>query len=183
MLVAQLCPAPWTVAYQAPLSVEFSRQEYWSGCHSLLQFSLYRATFALPTASTNFHLINLSAKRLLLFLCHTHGRSFAPCFLFIQILNMAKDRQRILNHHQSVSLAWLFNQVKQKSSSLQIHNLFISLWGETCQNTDTRVNGISLMYWNFVCFKDIYFLYYSLFLGNPCWHLVIVASFSKYSSI
>ena len=22
---------PWTVAYQAPLSVEFSRQEYWSG--------------------------------------------------------------------------------------------------------------------------------------------------------
>ena len=26
----------WTVAYQAPLSVEFSRQEYWMGCHSLL---------------------------------------------------------------------------------------------------------------------------------------------------
>ena len=23
--------APWTVAHQAPLSVEFSRQEYWSG--------------------------------------------------------------------------------------------------------------------------------------------------------
>ena len=23
---------PWTVAYQAPLSMEFSRQEYWSGC-------------------------------------------------------------------------------------------------------------------------------------------------------
>ena len=22
---------PWTVAYQAPLSLEFSRQEYWSG--------------------------------------------------------------------------------------------------------------------------------------------------------
>ena len=22
---------PWTVAYKAPLSVEFSRQEYWSG--------------------------------------------------------------------------------------------------------------------------------------------------------
>ena len=26
-----------SVAHQAPLSVEFSRQEYWSGCHSLLQ--------------------------------------------------------------------------------------------------------------------------------------------------
>ena len=31
--VAQLFPtlAPWTVAHQAPLSMEFSRQEYWSG--------------------------------------------------------------------------------------------------------------------------------------------------------
>ena len=27
----QLFPAPWTVAYQAPLSMGFSRQEYWSG--------------------------------------------------------------------------------------------------------------------------------------------------------
>ena len=27
----QLFVTPWTVARQAPLSVEFSRQEYWSG--------------------------------------------------------------------------------------------------------------------------------------------------------
>ena len=27
----QLFVALWTVAYQAPLSIEFSRQEYWSG--------------------------------------------------------------------------------------------------------------------------------------------------------
>ena len=27
---------PWTVAHQAPLSMGFSRQEYWSGCSSLL---------------------------------------------------------------------------------------------------------------------------------------------------
>ena len=33
MLVAQLCltVTPWTVACQDPLSVGFSRQEYWSG--------------------------------------------------------------------------------------------------------------------------------------------------------
>ena len=31
MLVAQSCPAPWTVACQAPLPMEFSRQGYWSG--------------------------------------------------------------------------------------------------------------------------------------------------------
>ena len=28
---------PWTVACQAPLSMGFSRQAYWSGCHFLLQ--------------------------------------------------------------------------------------------------------------------------------------------------
>ena len=27
----QLCVTPWTVARQAPLSVGFSKQEYWSG--------------------------------------------------------------------------------------------------------------------------------------------------------
>ena len=34
VLVAQSCLTlcnPWTVAHQAPLSMEFSRQEYWSG--------------------------------------------------------------------------------------------------------------------------------------------------------
>ena len=32
--IAQSCPAlatPWTAAYQAPLSMGFSRQKYWSG--------------------------------------------------------------------------------------------------------------------------------------------------------
>ena len=28
---------PWTTAHQIPLSMGFSRQEYWSGCHALLQ--------------------------------------------------------------------------------------------------------------------------------------------------
>ena len=32
-----LFATPWTVAYQAPLSLGFSRQEYWSGVHCLLQ--------------------------------------------------------------------------------------------------------------------------------------------------
>ena len=29
--------APWTVACQIPLSMAFFRQEYWGGCHFLLQ--------------------------------------------------------------------------------------------------------------------------------------------------
>ena len=33
----RLFATPWTVAYQAPVSMEFSRQEYWSGLPFLLQ--------------------------------------------------------------------------------------------------------------------------------------------------
>ena len=33
----RLFATPWTVAHRAPLSTGFSRQEYWSGCHFLLQ--------------------------------------------------------------------------------------------------------------------------------------------------
>ena len=31
------CATPWTVVPQAPLSMGFPRQEYWSGYHFLLQ--------------------------------------------------------------------------------------------------------------------------------------------------
>ena len=40
MSVTQLCPTlvtPWIVALQAPLSMGFFRQEYWSGLPCLLQ--------------------------------------------------------------------------------------------------------------------------------------------------
>ena len=43
---------PWTVACQAPLSMGFSRQEYWSGCHALLQGIF-------PTQGSNLGLPNL----------------------------------------------------------------------------------------------------------------------------
>ena len=36
----QLSTAPWTVAHQAPLSMEFFRQEYWSGLPLLIKFFL-----------------------------------------------------------------------------------------------------------------------------------------------
>ena len=40
--VASNSATPWTAACQAPLSLEFSREEYWSGlpgCHALLRGS------------------------------------------------------------------------------------------------------------------------------------------------
>ena len=36
---------PWTAAYQAPPSIGFSRQEYWSGVHCLLQWFPYFLQF------------------------------------------------------------------------------------------------------------------------------------------
>ena len=55
VLVAQLCPTLCYpvdyIALQAPLSVGFSRQEYWSGCHFLLQ-----GTF--PTQGSNQGLLH-----------------------------------------------------------------------------------------------------------------------------
>jgi len=42
-LVAQSCPTlvtPWTVTFQAPLSMRFPRQEYWRYCYFLLQGNL-----------------------------------------------------------------------------------------------------------------------------------------------
>ena len=33
----RLCATPWTAAHQAPMSLGFSRQEYWSGLPFLLQ--------------------------------------------------------------------------------------------------------------------------------------------------
>ena len=36
-VVSDSCAMPWTKAHQAPLPMGFSRQEYWSGLHTLLQ--------------------------------------------------------------------------------------------------------------------------------------------------
>ena len=48
----QLFLVLWTAACQAPLSMEFSRQEYWVGWHALLQGIF-------PTLGSNMHLLRL----------------------------------------------------------------------------------------------------------------------------
>ena len=45
--VAQLCLTlrpPWTAACKAPPSMGFSRQEYWSGLHFVLQYNTIDGT-------------------------------------------------------------------------------------------------------------------------------------------
>ena len=46
----QIFATPWTLACQPPLSMGFSRQEYWSGLHFLLQGIF-------PTQRSNLHLL------------------------------------------------------------------------------------------------------------------------------
>ena len=59
--VAQLCPTlsnPWTAAHQAPLSIGFSRQEYWSGVPlPSLSFLLIKHYFSLI-----FFIVSFQAK-------------------------------------------------------------------------------------------------------------------------
>ena len=60
--VTQWCPTlatPWTAAYQAPLSMGFSRQKYGVGCHCLLHMILY---YYLKLISVNLK-INARYKR------------------------------------------------------------------------------------------------------------------------
>ena len=47
----QLFATPWTIAHQAPLSTEFSRQEYWSGLPFATQ----------GDQELNLHFLDLSA--------------------------------------------------------------------------------------------------------------------------
>ena len=90
----QLFVAPWTVAHQAPLLMEFSRQEYWSGL-------LFPAPRDLPgslTQGSNLHLLHWQADSLplshpgspiiwALLSNHTHLQSLAdPSTLILNII-------------------------------------------------------------------------------------------------
>ena len=50
-----LLATPWTAAYQAPPSMGFSRQEYWSGCHCLLHVLLLGPYHFCPLLSPSLH--------------------------------------------------------------------------------------------------------------------------------
>ena len=52
----RLLATPWTAAYQAPLSMGFSRQEYWSGVPLPLKLMYLFARSPIPLSSGNHHL-------------------------------------------------------------------------------------------------------------------------------
>ena len=65
----QLSATPWTVAHQTPLSMAFSRQEYWSGLpfptpRDLSDPGIEPASLASPTLAGRFFIILLQVLRL-----------------------------------------------------------------------------------------------------------------------
>ena len=70
-----LFATPWTVAYWAPLSMGFSRQEYWSGLHFLLQRIF-------PTQGSN---PGLPQCRQALYGLSHKSANIKPAFLVLQI--------------------------------------------------------------------------------------------------
>ena len=67
----QLYMTPWTVARQAPLSMEFSRQEYWSELP-------FHSPAIFPTQESNPGL--LDCKQILYYLSHTGSKQIFPLF-------------------------------------------------------------------------------------------------------
>ena len=51
--LVQLLATPWTAAHQAPLSMGFSRQAYWSGVPSTSVLNVYEVLFLVMYGDSN----------------------------------------------------------------------------------------------------------------------------------
>ena len=92
VLVAQLCltlTTAWTVAQQAPLSMGFSRQEYWSG---------------LPWADTIAPLQGIPAKEIFSLCLEWREKSETPSVFFMPVVpNLFGTRGLFCGRHQFTS--------------------------------------------------------------------------------
>ena len=77
----QLLATPWTTAYQAPPSMGFSRQEYWSGLPEV-QHNMYIALIS-SCKSTCSSINCIYCQKIKLFICMQKW-SFLLLYLFIQ---------------------------------------------------------------------------------------------------
>ena len=82
----QLFVTLWTVARQAPLSMGFSRQEYWSGCHALFQGIFL-------TQGSNQHL-----------LCLLHCKQLLYCWATGKAKRCPRNKQLALSPGEAISM-------------------------------------------------------------------------------
>ena len=140
-LVTQLCPIlcdPWTVAHQAPLSMEFSQQEYWSGLPFPSPVDLpipgidpgspALQADALPLShwgscylfrdmikmQTYKHLYEISTEQTLTFI----REIFISSFIFLKIYNFTRtkldDVQLVFTHINQHVIHFLIQQCQNK---------------------------------------------------------------------
>ena len=76
----QLFATPWTVAYQASLSMGFSRQEYWSGLPSPSPGDpeIQPASLASPALTDGFFTTSATWEAFFFFFAKRHVGSFLP---------------------------------------------------------------------------------------------------------
>ena len=115
-----LLVTPWTIAQQAPLSMEFSTQEYWVGCHFLLQEIF-------PSQRSSLCLLYWQADSLLLATWKARG-----CFLTVLHEYSCPTRRRLWwfcslssSTYKSVS-DWQCKFVGKMLRLLQVQNF---VWG------------------------------------------------------
>ena len=100
----QLFVTPWTAAYQAPPSMGFSRQEYWSGvpspsllCESTASlYSLPRSILTCIVRIYIFSVCILGLKYTLVF--YLWSGCFLSCFKQVELERIAFQCQTILNY-------------------------------------------------------------------------------------
>ena len=86
----RLFSTPWTVAHQAPVSVGFSRQEYWSGLHALFQGIF-------PTQALNPGLLTVLISRQIPYhLSHEESHNMKPT----PQVSSKTQRMSFLSHQQ-----------------------------------------------------------------------------------
>ena len=144
---------PWTVAHQVPLSVGFSRQEYWRGYHAFLQgiflvqgsnqhllCLLHRQAGSLPLAPPGKPRVSqrlLKKKNLVmssnhLFLCHPllllPSISFSWNFLLIPIIKMRgcqSLKTRLETEHNFLIFCFLIEKFLRNAMGRGGHDSFI----------------------------------------------------------
>ena len=83
--LVRLFVTPWTAAHQAPASMEFSRQEYWSG-----------VPFCLSLIHHNHHVVKVKVWNLpglfVFSFCYFYFQSFAILFWVLVILTMKREK-------------------------------------------------------------------------------------------
>ena len=131
-----LFATPWTVAHQALLSMEFSRQEYWSGCHFILP-----GIFSIQG-------LNLSLLRLLHWQVDPlplvpPGKPDKKNTGLIQFSNFT-NKQSMLKNLNDLSKNWIqiwieFWDLLWELQILERTSLIISLHDFSCRNIDPPI--------------------------------------------